>query len=473
MSSLPQALQLTPMSTIDTMKIDTSVLDPITISQSQAKFVLENKGILDVGSTFTFSVHPTADGDNKCFLPIKTGIHSLIQRAVLKVGTKVLAQSDDYSYFQTMKRAHKTSEEKSQKDLVFAGTTDVLQPDNQGTGFYQLKDVVYTDPDDSTVSPSLLLQTSEIETPVFSIKLSELFPMMRSVQLPLFLMSEPVSVELTFRKQGNVASQLGTIAVFPDGFTGDSSMTVGTSNVKFLADYLSYTDDRMAETARIVNSDEGLIMPYEDLVLTNTTIGALFTNPAVGSPVSQTVVRDIGLTGQNVRSILVHDKATLNDYTDELTGQYGSVAYAIPDSYNFRINDQVLYSRAIQSEARKVDQLSKVFGTSINCLAAEYSFDPISDKQQADHPLSNQVISSNKLSGIAMSQIQGKSHYEGLDLSISPANVFGAGTKIGLKPITYTKTVTRTNTENRIRELRIFATVERAFQLRRGLVTVG
>ena len=47
------------MTTVDSMSIDTSVLDPITISQSQAKFVLENKGILDIGSTFTFSILPT------------------------------------------------------------------------------------------------------------------------------------------------------------------------------------------------------------------------------------------------------------------------------------------------------------------------------------------------------------------------------------------------------------------------------
>jgi len=473
MSSLPDALKLTPMSTVDTMNIETSVLDPITISQSQAKFVLENKGILDVGSTFTFSVHPVVAGDDKCFLPIKTGIHALIQRAVLKVGTKVLAQSDEYSYFQTMKRAHKTNEEKSQKDFILVGSTDVLQPDNQGTGFYQLQDVDYSVSATSTIDPSVRLRSSTTECPVFSIKLSELFPMMRSVQLPLFLMSEPVSVELTFRKQVNSTATLGTIAVFENAYAGDTSITVGTENVKFLADYLTYTDDRMEETARIVNSEDGLIMPYEDLVLTNTNLPPLPAPPAVGTPVKQNFTREIGLSGLNVRSLLIHDKATLATYVDELLGQYMSTAYQVSDAYNFRINDQLVYSRDIINEARKAEQLSKVFNTMINCLAGEYSFDPITDKQTPDHTQTNPVISTNTVQGISMRTIQGQSHYEGLDLSLTPTNVFGAGTEIGLKPITYNKTITRTNTENANRELRIFATVEKAFSLRRGLVSVA
>ena len=473
MALLPSALSLKPMTTVDTMQIETNVLDPITISQSQARFVLENKGILDVGSTFTFSVHPVQAGDGECFLPVKTGIHSLVQRAVLKVGTKVLAQSDDYSYFQTMKRAHKTNEEKSQKDFVLVGSTDVMQPDNQGTGFYQMQDVSYSNSAQSTIDSSVKLRTSTTECPVFSIKLSELFPMMRSVQLPLFLMSEPVSVELTFRKQPNGVASLGQIAVFENGYTGDTSICVGTQNVKFLADYLTYTDDRMEETARVVNSDTGLVLPYEDLVLTNTVIPPLAVTPAVGQPVRQSINREIGLTGQNVRSLLIHDKEQKADFTDQLIGQYMSNAYQIPDAYNFRINDQLIYSRDIVNESRKAEQLSKVFGTMINCLSGEYSLDAMTNKQNPDNTITNPVISTNTVEGIQMRNLQGKMHYEGLDLSISPVNIFGSGEQIGLKPISYTKTVTRTNTENNARELRIFATVEKAFSLRRGLVTVA
>ncbi len=473
MALLPSALSLKPMTTVDTMQIETNVLDPITISQSQARFVLENKGILDVGSTFTFSVHPVQAGDGECFLPVKTGIHSLIQRAVLKVGTKVLAQSDDYSYFQTMKRAHKTNEEKSQKDFVLVGSTDVMQPDNQGTGFYQMQDVSYSNSAQSTIDSSVKLRTSTTECPVFSIKLSELFPMMRSVQLPLFLMSEPVSVELTFRKQPNGVASLGQIAVFDNGYTGDTSISVGTQNVKFLADYLTYTDDRMEETARVVNSDTGLVLPYEDLVLTNTVIPPLAVTPAVGQPVRQSINREIGLTGQNVRSLLIHDKEQKADFTDQLIGQYMSDAYQVPDAYNFRINDQLIYSRDIVNESRKAEQLSKVFGTMINCLSGEYSLDAMTNKQNPDNTITNPVISTNTVEGIQMRNLQGKMHYEGLSLSVSPLNIFGAGQNIGLKPISYTKTVTRTNTENTARELRIFATVEKAFSLRRGLVTVA
>ncbi len=472
---LPDALRLKPMSTADTMTIDTAVLDPITISQSGCKFVLENRGILDVGSHITFSVHPTAAGDGKCFLPVKTGIASVIQRCILKVGTKVLAQTDDFAYYHTMARAFHTNEEKAQKDFVVAGCTDVMEPNNQGTGFYQMESVNYSDAnvDEGSIDGSVSLRSSTTECPVFSLKLSQLFPMMKAVQLPLFMMSEPVSIEIVWRKQPDGVASLGQVAVFEDGYADSTAMTVGTENVKFLADYLTYIDEKMEDTARVVNSEEGLIIPYADLVLTNTTIPTLPAPPGAGTVTKQSVVREIALSGQVVRSLLIHDKSSSADFTGELLGQYASTAYRVPDAYNFRINDQLIYSRDVVNEARKSEQLSKVFGTEINCLSSEYSFDPMVNKQVVDHPINNNIISTNTIEGITQRNLQAKMHFEGLDLSLTPINVFGAGTLVGSKPITYSKTITRTSTENTNRELRIFASVEKAFNLRQGLVSVA
>lgn len=471
-NSLPDVLNVQPMPSIQTMNIETNQLDPVVINQGFARFVLEKKGILDVGSTFTFSVHPTdPQGDLKAFLPLKTGIHGLIKRAVLKVGTKVLATSDDYAYYQTMKRAFKTNEEKSQKDLVKVGAIDVMQPDNQGAGKYQLKSLNYNDPANpnvGTIDLSIMLTVSETECPVFSIKLSELFPMMKNIQLPLYLIGENVSIELTFNQQ--TPAQGGLIAQFEDGYAGGIGMKVGTDNVKFLADYLTYENERMDATARLVMSDTGLVMPYEDLILTSSNIPALAVAPVGNNVVAQQVSRDLGLSGRNVRSILVHDH---KQGSDNLLGRYTADAYNVPDAYNFRINDKLVYSRDIVNEARKQNQLSHVFSTNINCLSAEYSNDLMTNKLLANQPVNQNIISDNNCMGFGQAFLEGKMHFEGVDLSTSPLNVAGAGMLVGQKPVEHIRTIYRTAQQNSNRELRYFSLVERMMTLKNGQVMVS
>tara|TARA_R110000737_G_scaffold39731_6_gene59777 strand:+ start:12 stop:1445 length:1434 start_codon:yes stop_codon:yes gene_type:complete len=475
--SLPDVLNVKPLNAIETMNIETSQLDPIVINQNLCRFVLERKGILDVGSVITMSVHPTDDtADKKCFLPIKTGCHALVKKALLKVGTKVLATSDMYGTHQTIRRAFKTNEEKSQKDFVKNGTHDVFEPDNAGVGKYQMKDVIYAAAGTAgTIDPSVQITVSETECPVFSIRLSDLFPMMRNVQLPLYLMNEPVSIEITWNTQTDGAASLGKMLSFQSGFAGTTGAKIGTDNVKFLADYLTYEDERMSQTAKLVNSDTGLVMPYEDMIVTNTNVPAVAPAPTGTTVSTQHITRDLGLSGRNVRQILVHDRPQIGGgvAANTLLGQYNSAAFNVPDSYNWRINDQTVYSREVRLEARKSNQLSHCFGTPINCLSAEYSTDPLTNKQAANQPINNDVVSASTFEGLVMTAVQGQMHFEGVDLSTSPLNIPNSGIKVGQKPVEHLRTIYRTAQNNSPRVLTYFSTVERAFVLRNGLISVS
>ena len=473
--SLPDVLNVKPLNAVETMTISTNQLDPIVNTQSLCRFVLERKGILDVGSVITMSVHPTdPTGDKKCFLPIKTGCHALVKKALLKIGTRVLATSDLYGTHQTIRRAFKTNEEKSQKDFVKNGCHDVFEPDNQGTGKYQMKDVIYAaDQTTATIDPSVQITVSETECPVFSIRLSELFPMMRNVQLPLYLINEPVSIELTWNTQVDGAGSLGKMLCFQQGFTGGGGTTgakIGLNNVRFLADYLTYEDERMSQTAKLVNSQQGLVMPYEDMIVTNTNIPALATPPGATTAVRQAVARDLGLSGRNVRQILVSDRVGTSNV---IMGQYNSQAYDVADSYNWRINDRTVYSREVELEARKANQLAQCFATNINCLNAEYSNDALTNKQSPDHPKNNNVVSASTFEGHAMTAVQGQMHFEGVDLRTSTANVPGSGIAVGQKPVEHLRTISRTAADNDDRVITYFSTVERAMVLRNGLVSVS
>jgi len=471
-SQLPDVLNVKPLNAIETMNIETSQLDPIVINQSICRFVLERKGILDVGSVITMSVHPTdANGDKKCFLPIKTGCHALVKKALLRVGTKVLATSDMYGTHQTIRRAFKTNEEKSQKDFVKNGTHDCFEPDNAGTGFYQMKDVIYDAAQTAaTIDPSVQITVSETECPVFSIRLSELFPMMRNVQLPLYLMNEPVSIELTWNTQANGAANVGKMLSFQEGYANGTGAKIGLDNVKFLSDYLTYEDGRMAATAKVVNSDEGLVMPYEDMIVTNTNVPAIAPAPTGTQVTTQHITRDLGLSGRNVRQILLHDRPAA---ANALLGQYNSASFNVSDSYNWRVNDETVYSREVRLQARKANQLSHCFGTPINCLLAEYSTDALTNKQQANHPVNNNVVSASTFEGVSQRVVQGQMNFTGVDLSTSPLNIPNTGLKVGQKPVEHLRTIYRTAQNNDARVSTYFSTVERAFVLRNGIVSVS
>lgn len=468
--SIPETLKPSVMSSVSTMNIETNVLDPIVINQSFCRFVLERKGILDMGSVITLAVRTSPGASGEAFLPIKTGIHGLIQRAVLRIGSRVVAITDEYGTYQTIRRQFKTPEEKSQKDMVKAGTTDVVCPDIAQTGLLQLRDAVYDTAGDATVLSQYALKASDQETPVFSVRLSELFPAMREVQLPLYLIAEPCSIELSFKSQGAVNAQEGTICCFKQTVAeADKAVQVSTANVKFLADYLTYDDSRMDETAKMVMSESGMVIPYEDIVMTSTNFPQV-AQPAGGSPLETKVVRDLGLSGMTVRAILAHMKKS---GVHPLLGQYSSDAYNIPDKYNLRINDKQIYPREVESETVKSHELGLVFGTDISVSSGEYSKDVATDKSSADRTVTNQAFTAKTFEGHAQTSLLGSQHYLGVDLSISPLNTPGVGQRIGQKPVQMLHTVTSTNTDFEGRDVKYFSSVERIMRIKGGQVTVS
>jgi hypothetical protein len=470
--ALPSALKVAPLPTISTMNIETSILDPITITQQSCRFVLERKGILDVGSAVQLSVHPVAAGDDKCFLPFRTGISAAISRAVLRIGTTAVATSDEFGKYHTIKRQFKTNEEKQLKDFTTKGTIDGMEGDNSGDGFYQPCNIDWSGGAKVGVVPSIIkLRTSEVECPVFTIKLSELFPMMRNVMLPLYLIHEPVSIELTWSRQGAAAGDVGNIACFQDGYADDTSISIGQTNVKFLADYLTYTDDRMEETAKLVMSDTGMVMPYEDLILTSTSHPAANPAPAGAQVFPQSVNRELGLSGKVVRSIVGMDSKT---QTNVVLGKYSSHGYNVADQYNVRINDKLKYNRPVQREAYKQSQLAQVFNTDLNVLNCEFSTDQLTDKQTANHPIANQMITDATIEGLTIrGEMEGHQHFFGIDLTTSPYNVMGVGTEVGQKPISIDRTINRTAENNAERFNSYWAVVEKQMILQGGQVRVS
>ena len=468
MSSIPESLMTRPMATVSTMSIETSVLEPTLVNPTFARFVLERKGILDTGSVLKLQVI-TADAAGG-WLPVKTGIHAAIERATLRIGSKIVATSDQYSHYQTIRRAFKTTEEKSLKDMVKIGSLDAVAPSAEQDGTIVLKDCLYNASDTAGNQISqYTLTDSATTTPEFSIKISELFPMMRNVQLPLGLIAEPCSIEVTFRTQ--VDGQSGHLACVPEAAVTTAASVV-SSSIQLLADYLTYDDDRMARTAAMVMSQQGMVMPYEDVVLTTTQFPALTPAPGAGAVTEQRITRDLGLSGMMVKSIV----ATLgtDPATDNIVGLYKSEAFPVDDSIQVRINDRQIYPRELTRVTQKQHQLSQVFNTDISIHSAEYSLNLATDKAQATRPVTNAMVSANcTLGGRNQSVLEGSQYFLGFDLSTDVMGSPGSGQRVGQKPIQMMHTLRRTADSNVARQVKYYAVVEKQMVLRGGQVTVS
>lgn len=480
--SIPEALAVKPMSSVDTMDIDTNVLNPVVRTDTFMRFVLMKKGILDAGSCLALSFDA---GDTEAVLPISTGIHALIKQCVLRIGSKVVAVTDSYPEYATIRRQFQTQEEKSQKDMVRAGTMDSICPERDvagGTGEYSLRDVRLADAGAGILEPFSQFTTtlSGADNNQYYIKLSQLFPAMRNVSLPLFLINEPCSIEITFNKQANAPASNGKVAVFAST-AGNSSANVNINDAVFLADYLTYTDDRMSRLAQMVMSDEGLVIPYLDVVTTNTNFQAV-AQPALGAVTEQQVIHDLGLAGMKVQSILAHYHDLANDENDQnILGQYGSKAYTQPIRYNIRVNDKQVYPIDLESETQKAHQLSQVFGTDINVGSGQYSFNALVNKAsnvRAAAERNNQYFNDGGLfddgagnPDLELRRMQGNMHYMGCDFTIDGG--VGQGVMVGQTPIRVINNVTHQNDDFSGRNVTYFSIVERQMAIRGGNVMVS
>ena len=487
--SLPDILKVKPMATVDTMTIHTSILEPVVCNQNVCRFTLERRGILDINSAVqvgaVYAPDP-ADGPRLTFPPIRTGGHALVKTATLRIGATAIATTDQYGHYETMMRQFKAVEERVRKDGVLSGCIDGLEPSNLEDGSLQPMNLGWGrqpnangEPTTTAVVPKANLYSRKAQgentTAVFAIKLSQLFPMMRSVQLPLYLIQEPVSIEIQWA-DGSVFGETYVTSRDNPLTPMAGKVEIATTQVKFLADYLTYSDDRMSEMAAQVMSEDGLQMPYNDIITTTAATTAIAHPGAGAGPIRTDLNTEIGLSSRVVKNIMWADRVLApNDGREVLLGQYRADAYCQPDEFNFRINDRLLFNRPVVNEAQKNNYLAQVEGVEIQVASCEYSLD-----QNVDHSTVTKQITLPSFSGaqfiegVDVTQVAmgGHQHWCGVDLVTNP--LVGSGTQIGQKPVSLQRTIYRGlgDENNQARQTLIWSKVERQFVLKSGVVSV-
>ena len=391
-SQIPDLMKIGSAPVNELMDVDTDILEPVVFSETFARFRLQNKGILHSNSKLTFAVDTSASagaGIHGAFFPLNIGVHSLIDRCVLKSGTKTICETSDFGHFMAFRSTFINPQHNKQRESITTGrqmcrkweyndgankeplTGDGAGASDVNASAYSLDTGVDVNRFDllpanrETILPYVTqfnkgpsASGTGRTKPVFQIALNDLFPFLKMNQLPLYMMNEELDIELYFAKEDRRACW--------NRPANDYSWKMDRNSCKMVADYIYYPQEMMDSYA---NANSKMSFTYVDYRLVKRTINNV-TDPATVPPLvagSRTVIQNLGGAGRIVNKIFFGlepqvgatntDKAQslFNDYQAQgnVPAPTGTSADSTNNTiHNVRYNDNFLYPVDIQNNSR-------------------------------------------------------------------------------------------------------------------------
>ena len=355
---IPDFLMLDQIPANYTQQLETDLLEPVVFSQGAAttdgfaRFTLQNKGFLHSHSKIFVALKPSA-AQTDVFLQPHVGIGQIVKKAVLKIGNKTLNEIDSWAALHAVKSSLITNENNLEREQYMTGRVMnhgfVYNDDSKVfADAYGLDNgMEYNSSDGRVNQPSWARMDGAIpaECPSYSIDLSDLFPFLKVNQLPLYLIKEPINIEITFHPTTEQRVQIS--AAQP----ASQACEIVRDELKFCADYIYYgTSDEMDRYAQGRGKD--LNFSFVDYRLVEHT-----TSPA---QLKSGLVRNLGMANRmvpRVITVLAADAQT----EDTIFGSNNSMApfqsasgVAGPVKYNLRYNDRFEFTS-------DVDNLSRLF----------------------------------------------------------------------------------------------------------------
>lgn len=328
---------------------DTTVYEPVTKSQSFLRFQIDNKGILHSNSKLTISMESGISESS--FFPLGVGVNSLIERATLKCGGKTLSEIDDWNHFMAYRSMFIAGENNKERESITtsrlmnyeavyntsksASTTEMPNTKAKAiglsTGMYPLAG----DANDNVALPNYLLAQN---TPVFQINLADLFPFLKMNQIPLYMLRDPLFVELTL-----VGANSKNRLSITSGETADVTYNVDLNNVHMLIDHIYYPPAQMEAFAA---ANPQITLSYHDYTLSkqSLTVAQAKNN-----------IRNIGGAGRIVTKVIhgISNNADTGE-TQVLNNFQAEYPNAGTESVelNLRYNNEFLYPIDVKNTAR-------------------------------------------------------------------------------------------------------------------------
>ncbi len=379
-SEIPDLVRIGSISADTAINVQTDILDPVIFSEREARFVLDNKGILHSNSRITLSTDGLAntDAEGRAFFPANIGVHSLIQRAALRVGTKTVCEIEDYNHFAAYEATFLPPDAIKEREQVMSGRFMTIAPklDARSEAFTSASNSasitesltesksIQIDNGKGTVpmganakvwqpisgsgaqTPSRTVYDFQDEKnkPTYSVLLADLFPFLKTNQLPLFMMSEQVSIHLTFTtRQTDTSSERLCVT---EGVTLAKDAVLVRGDCQLIADYIYYPQEMM-EQYRQANAK--MSFTYVDYQFVKRTVAA--------AEFAGQLIQNLGGAGRIVNKIFVaaqqdapKDASLLNNYIAEGPAVSGTTTGQVVT--NLKYNDNFLYPIDVSNDAR-------------------------------------------------------------------------------------------------------------------------
>ena len=319
-ADIPDFLEAGAQFTDAEQRIDTEVQEPTIFSDSFIKYELQSKGLLNPKSRLCFSLK---DPTHACIYPIGVGIGSLIQRVSLKIGGKTICEVDDWAHYHFYKSLFTDPQVVKDRESFMSAralSNAVVYEDGGNVSKFIGMDLGKEFTENATATDTAMTVPSHLEVGeqgVFSLTLDELVPALRGVQVPLFMLQEPMSIEIT------LSSTIGKRVSYASNHLADKDTAVllDQDECRMIADYTFLTGDDMEAYAKANSTFE---FTFLEPRLTKTTLA----NAAAWT--SQ--VRNVGGAGRRVPKMFVM-------LTSDKMGVDGSAAHTADHNQMTLMND--------------------------------------------------------------------------------------------------------------------------------------
>jgi len=348
-TQIPDLVKIGSIPSSTVMDVETSMLEPVQHSQSTCRFVLENKGILHSNSKIVVSMTDPG-ATERAYFPINIGVFSLIKSARLMSGGKTLIETQDQNVLTAYESMFISNEHNVEREIFTTGRFmnhqfkyDINASGAKAQGLMIDPGMDYDQDSDAVQIPSQIELSQEAQ---FQIPLDSLFAMLRTQQIPLYMMKENVTIELEFEPSAGRMWQSGAEAI---------NFDIDTSETKLIADYIYYPGEMMSAYA---NANKNLTLTYMNYRLSKTSIDT-------GTELK---VRNVGGNGRIVTKVIAGLQDDNQTFVENCVGKYhslfpgGAGNSAGNIKLNVKYNNHLLYPLDVSNTAHHQHNVAQAQG---------------------------------------------------------------------------------------------------------------
>ena len=366
MSNVPSVLNFEQNEERSDMNVDTSILDPVVNTTTNCRFIIPNKGLLySKTCMINLGVKMSNEGEARSavFLPLVNGVYSMIDRAVLKIGTKVIGEIKDLNYWMSFYSGllHPRVVRQQEQILTGRGLAVGVSPYSAASSNQEpiLNNGYTFNSYDATGMAAQQLDKYDLFIPDYNnmvattdnitqyqVSLKELFPFLDDYKLPLYLMKEQISIEL-FYTQNDDHTCIDVLG----GVNNTAKVNIDHPSVFMIIDYIYYDEDKMDELrSEFMGKDNGRLFFVEQQLVTSS-----IAIDAEGSA----FLRNMGGAGRLVNKIVSMSNPVLTS-TQKLNSILNAYHASAPNdnlSYNLIYNDERLFPVNVTNMAHVASNL--------------------------------------------------------------------------------------------------------------------